>query len=42
MTYKLCLRLLSLGKLTADMLDVFFAAGRLTSAQYEELIVQIG
>ena len=38
MTYKLCLALLSKGKLTANMLDVYFAAGRLTAEEYAELI----
>ena len=38
MTYKLCLRLVELGKLTAGMLDVYYAAGRLTGDEYTELI----
>jgi len=38
MTYKLCKRLIALDKLTADMLDVYYAAGRLTGAEYTELI----
>ena len=38
MTYKLCKALAAKGKLTADMLDVYFAAGRLTAEQYEELL----
>jgi len=38
MTYKLCLRLVELGKLTAEMLDVYYAAGRLTGEEYTELI----
>ena len=38
MTSKLCKALADKGKLTADMLDVYFAAGRLTSEQYEELL----
>lgn len=38
MTYKLCKALATKGKLTADMLDVYFAAGRLTAEQYEELL----
>ncbi len=38
MTYKLCLRLVELGKLTAQMLDVYYAAGRLTGEEYTELI----
>lgn len=38
MTYKLCKRLIALGKLTANMLDVYYAAGRLTDEQYTELV----
>lgn len=38
MTYKLCKKMLALGKLTANMLDVYFAAGRLTETEYRELI----
>lgn len=38
MTYKLCKALAAKGKLTADMLDVYFVAGRLTPEQYAELI----
>lgn len=38
MTYKLCKRLITLGKLTANMLDVYYAAGRLTAEQYTELM----
>lgn len=38
MTYKLCKRLAALGRLTAEMLDVYFAAGRLTTEEYEELM----
>lgn len=38
MTYNLCTRLLALGKLTARMLDVYYAAGRLTDEQYAELM----
>ena len=41
MTYTLCLRLLAVGRLTANMLDVFFAAGRLDAEQYQELIAKI-
>ena len=40
-TYELCKQLLSRGKLTAQMLDVFFAAGRLTSEQYQELMSEL-
>lgn len=36
-TYELCTKLLSRGRLTQEMLDVFFAAGRLTAEQYREL-----
>lgn len=38
MTYKLCKILASKGKLTAEMLDVYLAAGRITAEQYEELV----
>ena len=38
MTYKLCKRLAAMGKLTADMLDVYFAAGRISAEEYAELI----
>lgn len=41
MTYRLCKKLLELGKLTAEMLDVYFAAGRITDAQYEELVAAL-
>ena len=41
MTYVLCLKLAKLGKLTADMLDVYFAAGRITAEQYQELLGMI-
>jgi len=37
-TYELCKQLLKRGKLTAEMLDVYYAAGRLTAEQYEELM----
>jgi len=40
-TYELCKQLLKRGKLTAQMLDVFYAAGRLTAEQYEELMHEI-
>lgn len=36
-TYKLCKRLIALDKLTPKMLDVYYAAGRLTDEQYTEL-----
>ena len=38
MTYKLCKILATKGKLTAEMLDVYLAAERITSEQYIELI----
>jgi len=41
MTYQLCLKLAKLHKLTADMLDVYFAAGRITADQYAELMTMI-
>ena len=37
MTYKLCKRLIALGKINHNMLDVYYAAGRLTDEQYTEL-----
>lgn len=40
-TYELCKQLLRRGKLTAPMLDVYFAAGRLSAEQYAELIAQL-
>lgn len=40
-TYELCKQLLARGKLTAQMLDVFFAAGRLTPEQYQELMNEL-
>ena len=41
MTYNLCKKLLAIGKLTAKMLDVYFAAGRLTDVEYTELIANV-
>ena len=38
MTYTLCKKMIAIGKLTAEMLDVFFAAGRLTVDEYKELV----
>lgn len=40
MAYTLCKKLIALGKTEglADKIDVYFAAGRLTAEQYEELI----
>lgn len=40
-TYELCKKLAARGKLTAEMLDVYFAAGRITAEQYEELLGMI-
>ena len=40
-TFYLCKKLLEKKRLTATMLDVFFAAGRLTSEQYKELITEV-
>lgn len=40
-TYELCKKLLSRGKLTAEQLDVFYAAGRLTAEQYQELLAAL-
>lgn len=41
MTYKLCKLLAARGKLTAEMLDVYLAAGRITAEQYTELITSV-
>lgn len=41
MTYKLCKRLIAMGKLTAQMLDVYFAAGRISAEEYTELMALI-
>ena len=38
MTYKLCLRMIELGRMTAQTLDVYYAAGRLTDEEYTELM----
>lgn len=38
MTYKLCLALINAGRMDADKLDVYFAAGRLTADEYAELM----
>lgn len=40
-TYELCKRLLERGKLTAEMLDLFAAAGRITPEQYRELMTAL-
>ena len=37
MTYKLCKRLAAMGKLDHNVLDVYFAAGRISGEQYAEL-----
>lgn len=42
MTYKLCKLLAARGRLTAEMLDVYLAAGRITPEQYTELIAEVG
>lgn len=42
MTYKLCKKLIAMGKLTANMLDVYYAAGRLTDEQYAGLMAEVG
>ena len=41
-TYMLCKRLAKVGRLTAPMLDVFFAAGRLDEEEYAGLLGNIG
>ena len=41
MTYKLCLAMIKTGKLTEGMVDVYFAAGRLTEAEYMDLIARL-
>lgn len=41
MTYKLCKAMAAKGKLTADMLDVYLAAGRINAEQYAELIEMV-
>lgn len=38
MTYVLCKRLIAMGKMTAQKLDVYYAAGRLTDEEYAELM----
>lgn len=38
MTYKLCKVLIGAGRMNTGMLDVYYAAGRLTADQYMELI----
>jgi len=41
-TYELCKMLAARGKLTATMLDIYYAAGHLTDDQYRELAAIIG
>ena len=41
MTYNLCLLLLKNGRLTAELLDVYLAAGRVTTEQYRTLIEKL-
>lgn len=38
MTYKLCLTLIRAGRMDANKLDVYYAAGRLTDDEYTELM----
>ena len=38
MTYKLCLTLIRAGRMDANKLDVYYAAGQLTDEEYTELI----
>jgi hypothetical protein len=38
MTYNLCKKLIEAGRMDANKLDVFYAAGRLTGEEYTELI----
>lgn len=40
-TYNLCIKLIALGRMTAEKLDVYYAANRLTTEQYEELVAMI-
>ena len=37
MTYNLCKKLIEAGRMEANKLDVFYAAGRLTGEEYTEL-----
>ena len=41
-TYLLCRKLARLDRLTAEMLDVFYAAGRLDEEEYAGLLGTIG
>ena len=38
MTYNLCKKLIEAGRMDANKLDVYYAAGRLTDEEYTELI----
>lgn len=38
MTYNLCKKLIAVGRMDANKLDVFYAAGRLTDEEYTELM----
>ena len=38
MTYNLCKKLVEAGRMDANKLDAFYAAGRLTDEQYTELM----
>ena len=38
MTYNLCKVLIEAGRMDPEKLDVYFAAGRLTAEEYQELI----
>lgn len=40
-TYTLCKRLVKSGKLTATILEVFLAAGRITAEEHDELIALV-
>lgn len=40
-TYELCKMLAERGKLTATMLDLYYAAGHLTEEEYKELAALI-
>ena len=41
MTYNLCLILIQNGRMTADKLDVYFAAERLTAEAYSDLMERL-
>ena len=38
MTYNLCKKLIEAGRMDANKLDVYYAAGRLTDDEYTELM----